>query len=321
MLEVFGPDGTEGIISAVRRNERTLARDLPRALEGDVDAVHDARVASRRLREAFPLLARTDCRTTKVRRRLRRITRALGTVRELDVATALLESAAGERSDAETWAGPARQELVRERNEKLAAAVERLQRIDVGRLRRSVSRLFEAREWGSRTASLLASRVVRRGTALRAAVEEAGVLYNPEHLHAVRIAAKKLRYTLELAHAFSAGPLARDAVDRLRSAQRVLGRLHDLELFVVRLRAEDRARSESAVAAARDLEQQVHRLHADYLKRRAGLLQVTLDCRRIAALLAAPSRRVAARVRHSTQDHGRNRQPLRRTARDRSRAR
>ena len=53
--------------------------------EGDVKAVHQARVASRRLREVLPVLQLDPDVLRKLSRRLRKITDRLGTVRELDV--------------------------------------------------------------------------------------------------------------------------------------------------------------------------------------------------------------------------------------------
>ena len=59
----------------------------PAAVAGDDLAVHQARVTSRRLREAVPVLATglTGSKAGKARKKIRRLTRALGSVRELDV--------------------------------------------------------------------------------------------------------------------------------------------------------------------------------------------------------------------------------------------
>ena len=71
----------------LERRVRALDDDLLDARRGEVDAVHKARVATRRLREAVPLtLARG--RGKRLLRRLRKLTRALGPLRELDVALA-----------------------------------------------------------------------------------------------------------------------------------------------------------------------------------------------------------------------------------------
>src|SRR6476620_3261856 len=78
-----------------------IRRMLPGARDGDVRAVHQARVATRRLREALPLID-----AGKAGRRLGRVARSLtgvlGPVRELDVALQMLDELA--RSNG----GPAR---------------------------------------------------------------------------------------------------------------------------------------------------------------------------------------------------------------------
>ena len=68
----------------------TLVDAMPAAQAGDMRSVHQARVATRRLREALPVLRVSvdGDEITRVRRQVRRMTRALGPVRELDVALA-----------------------------------------------------------------------------------------------------------------------------------------------------------------------------------------------------------------------------------------
>ena len=81
----------------LERPSRALKRHLPAAIEGDGIGVHQARVASRRLREAVPVLA-ADVKPSKARQspaaRSGKLTRALGTVRELDVTLTVLDELA-----------------------------------------------------------------------------------------------------------------------------------------------------------------------------------------------------------------------------------
>ena len=91
---------------ALARRVRALERDLPAVLDDDVEALHRSRVASRRLREILPVLGleRHPGRQTpvrKLRRRLRRLTSALGGVRELDVALGILDELRQRRPDLE----------------------------------------------------------------------------------------------------------------------------------------------------------------------------------------------------------------------------
>ena len=60
---------------------------MPAAQAGDTRSVHQARVATRRLREALPVLRSSvnQSALSRVRRQVRKMTRALGPVRELDV--------------------------------------------------------------------------------------------------------------------------------------------------------------------------------------------------------------------------------------------
>ena len=83
------------------RPSRPRSRTRPsRRSTGDVEAVHRSRVASRRLREILPVLGLADegpRRPQAVARgkTRRRVTRALGGVRELDVALGMLDEIVG----------------------------------------------------------------------------------------------------------------------------------------------------------------------------------------------------------------------------------
>src|SRR5262245_59462368 len=69
----------------IRQRLAALSRTLPGARKGDVHAVHQARVATRRIREALPLIAQGRSGKS-LRKSVRKLTRVLGPVRELDVA-------------------------------------------------------------------------------------------------------------------------------------------------------------------------------------------------------------------------------------------
>jgi len=76
-----------GLAGVLREQLDTLRQHLPRAVHGHSRGVHRARVASRRLREALPVAAVVEERSS-LRRDVRRVTKALGRVREIDVALA-----------------------------------------------------------------------------------------------------------------------------------------------------------------------------------------------------------------------------------------
>ena len=122
-----------------------LRSQLARALDGrDVEGVHDMRVASRRLRAALrlfaPWIAPGDLR--RVKRSVRDVTRALGTVRELDVLhlrlTTLAEEAARERALAIEFVTAT---IDRRRRRARARMMARFARVDMDGLDQALARL------------------------------------------------------------------------------------------------------------------------------------------------------------------------------------
>ena len=74
----------------IRQRVSALGRALPAAKAGDATSLHQARVATRRLRAALPLVA-SGPKADKLARSVRRLTQALGPVRELDVELLILD--------------------------------------------------------------------------------------------------------------------------------------------------------------------------------------------------------------------------------------
>lgn len=260
------------LVRVLRRRLRALTRHVPRALDEAPRSLHRARVASRRLREVVPVAATAlaGVKPAKARRVLRRVTRALGPVRETDVALATL----GERRFAHA-ARPAvelvRARLLDERRRRREVMGDRIGALNltvlVERLRARASE-GAVREGPWRGA--LARRVGRRTSGLRRAIDAAGSLYAPEALHLVRVAAKKLRYALELADETGAVS-ARDEVRALRRVQDQLGRLHDLQVLRVHVHAAEASAASAEVPSgaleslARAIDDECRALHARYL--------------------------------------------------------
>ena len=263
---------------------RILTHAWPKAARGDAKAVHETRVASRRLREALRLLDHPRRESRRLARDLKHVTRMLGPVRELDVSRALLMNLA----KAEPW---------------LAAAIERLDvrllevsTVRRGRLAREMARLDEKdlferighvmkRAHAGRRVSLddrarIAERIAGRAAEARAAADSAGALYAAEALHDARIKTKKLRYALEVGRAARMAG-AGQAATSLRRYQDLLGDLHDHQVL-----AEHAARLQSRLPMEDDdlgalsdllayLETQNRKLHAEFVSRRDSL--VALD--------------------------------------------
>jgi CHAD domain-containing protein len=242
-------------------------------------------VASRRLREAVPVLAGRlkGSKAGKAGRKIRRLTQALGEVRELDVTLHLLDelSAADELSKAALQ--DVRLHVMAERAEKRQAMLSALGGIDAAKLDGRLQAVAEAVELDDEQTwrHELAGRLLKRTKRLAAAIDEAGQLYAPEHLHAVRIAAKKLRYGLELA-ADSGLPSANVLVRALKRTQDNLGRLHDLQILQGHVAAVQAAPAGRAVpheglgAIAGRIEEECRRLHGKYVAQSALLRELTV---------------------------------------------
>lgn len=291
---------TPGTASLLETRARALRRYLPAAVAGDDKGVHQARVASRRLREAVPVLATglKGSKSKKAGRKIRRLTRALGTVRELDVTLNLID----ELSSSDDLSRPALQDVrlhvVGERDKLRETMLSELAAVDTEKLDRrllSVSTALAADTAGA-WKKALASRLISRSRRLTAAIQTAGQLYVPEHLHQVRIGAKKLRYGLELAaDARIAGAAAH--VRTVKRIQTILGRLHDLQILqshVAAVQATPQARAgahEALAAIAGRIEEQCRLLHGKYVSSVPALHAVTAAVRSdVASRLTRSSR-------------------------------
>lgn len=280
-------------IELLRDRLKSFTRLLRQVEQGDVRAIHRTRVATRRLRELIPILQLDQRTSARLLRDLRKATRALGRVRELDVTLQLLTDL---RSPTGAPAGAAltvvskhlvearRAALAREtRKGRLSSDLRRLgKRLDrtASTLDRSGGRERQRWRWA------LQARVVRRAEVLKAAIRDAGPFYLPERLHAVRIALKKLRYSVELD--VEASGVARPELNTLSRGQQLLGTLHDRQLLIERFREtqatlapEDRRISRQLDALIARLEDECRMHHARYVRLRRGMLEA---CDRLAPL-------------------------------------
>lgn len=264
-----------GIAEALmNRRVVALIRALPAARRGDMASIHKARVATRRLREVLPLV-QSGSRGRRLRRKVRRLTRALGPVRELDVALETLDAFAGEVPRAAVT--HLKQGLRQERRRLYTAMSREMARVDLDRLRRRAA----AAARRSRGVDV-AARAARRAVRLQSAIDSAGSIYLPDRLHEVRLAVKKLRYALELGR--TAGRSRASARLRtLETAQDLLGRMHDLEVLIARVRAVQGAPQGPTLSLSSDLDRLVRRLetecrqlHGHYMSMRKALLTICL---------------------------------------------
>jgi CHAD domain-containing protein len=215
-----------------------------------------------------PALARA------MRREIQAFSRALGGVREMDVARQVLRDLA----DAPRWrpAVLARVdracERTRRRREK--TMIERLADPEVDTVPARLSHLFESARPASKRSgapTVILARVRRRAAALERALEAAGTMYAIEPLHRLRIAAKKLRYALEIARPGAGVSIGRE-IRLVKDAQTRLGEIHDLQVLQSRVQKAasesglDRATTRQLADLDRHLETRCRAIHAKFVK-------------------------------------------------------
>lgn len=256
---------------------------LTAALAGEPEAVHQARVASRRLREVLPALAVNDARGWRpVRKDVRRVTRAFGVVRELDVAIGHFDETAAATPISASARATTRRLLELQRAAALRATRAML---TPARLRRLQERLDGVTSAIAADADAvkdaMGARVVRRARSVQKAVAGTGAVYMPARLHAVRIAVKRLRYALEAARE-ARGARPSSQLTQLKVIQDLLGRAHDLHVLAERVREaqgivvqRSRATARDLAVLARGLDRECRALHAAFMSRRRGLLTLS----------------------------------------------
>jgi CHAD domain-containing protein len=252
----------------------------------DVEAVHQSRVGSRRLRELIPLLELDPDTQRRVGRQLRQVTRRLGKLREVDVLAVIVDEL--RRSEGATDAIDRIADSIADETRRTRHwLTRRLPARDLERLSRTLAEAEkELAARGGRSGlrasrgpqiwlSALDARVARRASRLRSAIDRAGTMYSSDALHGVRIAVKKLRYSLEVAHE-ARGDDDPVTIAFLKDAQNVLGRLHDLETFVGRVRQLQTGVESELLADLATLERRVEiecrELHSRFVRDRTRLV-------------------------------------------------
>lgn len=219
----------------VRRNE-------------EIEPVHQARVASRRVRAALRMFA--DCFDAKTvarwQKRVRKLTRELGAARDKDVQIEFVEEflAALDKKDRKHRPGIERL-LLRLRQSRPVLQTEVVEMLDTleetntladmcGELEKS---LFTLRSHDVQVCSPYVYE--RAATHIRERLDDLmayeRTLDDPKDVrghHEMRIAAKKLRYTMEICSPAYEGQLA-GFIDAVKRVQSLLGDIHDCDVWVV----------------------------------------------------------------------------------------
>ncbi len=208
----------------------------------DSEALHDFRVALRRLRStirAYDALLE-DTVGGKLQKLLRRIARSTGASRDLEVHIEWLSKV---ETVPKSTIEVARERVRRleERKQEADAAMQQVVDRDFERLHRRMADALARYEGtidpshplGDTTAEAAAARVIPLTTELESNLAAVKTIEDQEQAHEARIAAKRLRYVVEPFRKQVAG--AKELVDSLKELQTVLGDLHDLHTLLVEM--------------------------------------------------------------------------------------
>jgi CHAD domain-containing protein len=222
-------------LSLLREHSTALAALLPGLNDGAVEAVHQARVTTRRVRELLPIAAAPGELPGDMPARFRQMGRHLGRVRDADVRGELLRhlesrlpmlapSLVRMRLEAERVREAQARRLIKQLEDM---RVERLVQALHGFAREPRFRARPDRGWERRLAAALAI----RGDRCRQAAHHATGVYFPNRAHGVRIALKRFRYVADIAVATGHEVVDKD-IRHLKRVQAVLGDLHDRQELI-----------------------------------------------------------------------------------------
>jgi CHAD domain-containing protein len=218
----------------VHRHHEELLSHVPGIRDGDPDAIHDARVATRRLRAVLTVLhGGQDADDSPAEKQVKPLTRALGDARDLDVAVELLEQKVWELPDAARAALLLREATVRERDTVRRQLIKTIEHSDLDALA-SGDRSAAHSWWSPRIGRGLRQRIHAQSCNVADSVERLSGVYFPNRTHKMRIQVKRLRYLIETAR-HAGWWREREELGVLKRVQAVLGDLHDREELMRRL--------------------------------------------------------------------------------------
>jgi CHAD domain-containing protein len=246
-------------------------------------AVHDMRVASRRLRAALALFEPClPARSDRWRKGVRKVTRALGQARDLDVQMETVSSI--RRRGRARWAAdlkPLLEHLRSQRSsaqKKVTKAIRRMAAAGIlEEIERSLADLaakppLPPPDW-VKAYEIAADAITDLLGALEADALDLPRADAVEQHHAMRISAKHLRYSLEVF-----APLYGKAIDAMirdtRTMQTLLGDLHDCDVWVATLPdflRQRLCRMDGQSRAAARLTAAVEAFRQDRIRRRSAL--------------------------------------------------
>ena len=197
-------------IAFFHQQSAILRSHLPGIFDGRVDSIHDARIATRRMREALPLTHEWQRRrdADDFSARIKEIGRALVRSRDADVRIELLRYFEARLPHAAAALVAVRQRQERDRLRLARTLIKRMEQLGVAEELARLSKVAARQSRGFLVAMTgawrlhLRRRLAERAQEAGAALVHATGVYFPNRSHAARIAIKKFRYAAEIsAHA------------------------------------------------------------------------------------------------------------------------
>ena len=223
---------------------KALQGEIQGALVGeDIEHVHQMRVASRRMRNGLTLFQ--DCLAKKTAKawqdEIRKITKALGNARDLDIQINLLNRCCAQ--ELENRIKPGYNRLLLRRKQQRTLAQDKVNRtlgsLQQGGILDRMEKQLKAVTAGSEhvylyTPSLYQQAFDAISSNLEAFLSYEDYIHDPENieeLHAMRIAGKHLRYTMEI-FAPIYGNTLDPHIHAMKGVQDLLGEIHDNDVWI-----------------------------------------------------------------------------------------
>jgi CHAD domain-containing protein len=277
-----------------------LREHLPGVFDGDAEAIHQARVATRRVRELLPLTREWRRRrdVDELASRFKVLGRAFGRVRDTDVRIDLIRQLESRLPQASPSLVVLRQSLEWQRTAEVRGLIKQVEEDEAPSLLSAASHMSRFRHvplvhgFAAPWRRLIRRRLAARARDAADRIAHATGVYFPNRLHRARIAIKKWRYAAEVGDATGVFP-AGDTLRDLRKAQEILGDLHDRQTLIDDIDSPTVAGPFPVDATqlqyvARALEAEDGELHSRYLARRSRLLELCAQQARAEIQRVAP---------------------------------
>ena len=243
-----GPDESYCLFGAksILKRLQNVAKEIDGVREAkDIERIHDMRVATRRVRGALTLCEK--CLPAKLARKwskqMRRVTRALGYARDADVQIDFLQGFLDNLTEVRYRPGLLRL-LLRLRQKrgnsqnKVVKAMDELELCgilgEMGRVLRQIRVRARMRHVNESSPYVYEQAYLAISLGLENMLAYEMYVNQPDRideLHAMRIAAKRLRYTMEVFEPLYSGDL-KQTLSTVRKVQTSLGDIHDCDVWV-----------------------------------------------------------------------------------------